>query len=254
MMDTNVNNEAVQMPEVAGVSPAATDVAQVNNEVVAPVAEAPTQEVAVTTEAPVESTPADAVLPTIEVGNETPAEPIPVVEETVENTEPQVVEIPVDGNPVQEAEVAPTPEAVPLPTEEVTPVADPTVTPDPVVEAAPEAATPLEPTVGIENNAVETTPTDATTKEDNFISVLDENGKEYRAEVVDIFQVAGYGDNNYIIYSFGEKVDDDTDKVYVSKIEELEDGTINLNAIVDNTEWEAVNNAINEKINAVGGE
>lgn len=236
MMDTNVNNEAVQMPEVVGVSPAATDVAQVNNEVVAPVAEAPVQEAAPVPQAetpvaaPVEAAPADAVLPTIEVGNETPVEPIPVVEEALENDEPKVVEVPVDGSPVQGGEVTPTPEAVPLPTAET------------------PAAAPLEPTVEVENNTA-----DATTNEDNFISVLDENGKEYKAEVVDIFQVAGYGDNNYIIYSFGEIIDDDTDKVYVSKIEELEDGTINLNAIVDNAEWEAVNNAINEKINSVGG-
>ena len=87
----------------------------------------------------------------------------------------------------------------------------------------------------------------------NSKPLFDENGKEFKAEVVDIFTVTGYEGNNYIIYSFGEKIDENTDKVYVSKIEELADGTINLNAIVDNTEWDAVNRAINEKINADGG-
>ena len=197
----------------------------------------------------------DGVLPTVEVGNVTPVEPIPVVESALEDTPAEPVVLPTAdaGIPV-EVNANPTDVAA-LPTDAVQPAPEP-ASPEPVVlptevsePAAPAPAEPLGPTVEVKNQS----PAEGTTNEDNFISVVDENGKEFKAEVVDIFTVTGYEGNNYIIYSFGEKIDENTDKVYVSKIEELADGTINLNAIVDNTEWDAVNRAINEKINADGG-
>ena len=43
---------------------------------------------------------------------------------------------------------------------------------------------------------------------DNHIFVTDDEGKKYRAEVLDIFKVEGYDDNDYIMYSFCESVDD----------------------------------------------
>ena len=192
----------------------------------------------------------DGVLPTVEVGDVTPVEPIPVVENALEDkpAEPVVLPTADAGIPV-EVNTNPT-DVASLPTDAPQPAPEPVVLPTEVSEAAsPAPVEPLGPTVEVENQS----PAEGTTNEDNFISVVDESGKEYKAEVVDIFSVTGYEGNNYIIYSFGEKIDENTDKVYISKIEELADGTINLNAIVDNTEWDAVNKAINEKINADGG-
>ena len=51
---------------------------------------------------------------------------------------------------------------------------------------------------------------------DNHIFVTDDEGKKYRAEVLDIFKVEGYDDNDYIMYSFGESVDDSNERVYVT--------------------------------------
>ena len=233
-MDTNVENSAVQMPEgvnqIPGVLPAGVEPVVSDRGVsVAPVG--------------------DGILPTVEVGNAVPVEPIPVVESALEEKPVEPVVLPTEEAGIAvdaaatPAEVQPLPtEVTPLPTDSIAPTVEtpapvPVETPAAPVEAPVEAAPPETPQAD----------------DDRFISVVDENGQEFKAEVIDIFQVKGYEGNNYIIYSFGEKVDDNTDKVYVSKIEELADGSINLNAISDNTEWEAVNNAINEIINSVGG-
>ena len=233
-MDTNVENSAVQMPEgvnqIPGVLPAGVEPVVSDRGVsVAPVG--------------------DGILPTVEVGNAVPVEPIPVVESALEEKPVEPVVLPTEEAGIAvdaaatPAEVQPLPtEVTPLPTDSIAPTVEtpapvPVDTPAAPVEAPVEAAPPETPQAD----------------DDRFISVVDENGQEFKAEVIDIFQVKGYEGNNYIIYSFGEKVDDNTDKVYVSKIEELADGSINLNAISDNTEWEAVNNAINEIINSVGG-
>ena len=86
---------------------------------------------------------------------------------------------------------------------------------------------------------------------DNHIVVTDDDGKKYRAEVYDIFQVEGYGENNYIVYSFGESVDNDNERVYISKI--IESGEdFNLVEINDDTEWDAVNKAIMENLESLG--
>ena len=233
-MDTNVENSAVQMPEgvnqIPGVLPAGVEPVVSDQGVsVAPVG--------------------DGILPTVEVGNAVPVEPIPVVESALEEKPVEPVVLPTEEAGIAvdaaatPAEVQPLPtEVTPLPTDSIAPTVEtpapvPVDTPAAPVEAPVEAAPPETPQAD----------------DDRFISVVDENGQEFKAEVIDIFQVKGYEGNNYIIYSFGERVDDNTDKVYVSKIEELADGSINLNAISDNTEWEAVNNAINEIINSVGG-
>ena len=86
---------------------------------------------------------------------------------------------------------------------------------------------------------------------DNHIVVTDDDGKKYRAEVYDIFQVEGYGENNYIVYSFGETIDNDNERVYISKIVESGED-FNLVEISDDTEWDAVNKAIMENLESLG--
>ena len=78
---------------------------------------------------------------------------------------------------------------------------------------------------------------------DNFIEVVTEDGKKYKAEVIDIFSVDEYPDKDYIIYSFGEKVSEEDEKVYVSIIENKND-EYNLVGISDPTEWKVVQEAI----------
>lgn len=87
----------------------------------------------------------------------------------------------------------------------------------------------------------------------NMITVTAENGQKFQAEVLDIFKVTGYEDKDYILYSFGENVDQDNEKVYVSILEEIND-SYNLKEISDATEWNAVQEAINESSNINGGE
>ena len=86
---------------------------------------------------------------------------------------------------------------------------------------------------------------------DNHIVVTDEEGKKYRAEVYDIFQVEGYGENSYIMYSFGEAVDENNERVYISKIVDSGDD-FDLVEISDQTEWDAVNKAISENLESLG--
>lgn len=82
----------------------------------------------------------------------------------------------------------------------------------------------------------------------NVIMVTAENGGQYQAEVLDIFNVNGYDGKEYIMYSFGESVDADNEKVYVSILEEV-NNTYNLKEISDENEWNAVQQAISEIIN-----
>ena len=79
---------------------------------------------------------------------------------------------------------------------------------------------------------------------DNFINVVTEDGQRFKAEVIDIFNVDAYPDKDYIIYSFGEEVSNDEEKVYVSIIENKND-EYNLVGISDPAEWAIVQEAIN---------
>ena len=79
---------------------------------------------------------------------------------------------------------------------------------------------------------------------DNFINVVTEEGQRYRAEVIDIFNVDEYPEKDYIIYSFGENIGEDEEKVYVSIVEN-KDGEYNLKGIEDPREWAVVQEAIN---------
>ena len=86
---------------------------------------------------------------------------------------------------------------------------------------------------------------------DNHIVVTDDEGKKYKAEVYDIFQVEGYGENSYIMYSFGEAVDAENERVYISKIVESGED-FDLVEISDQAEWDAVNKAISENLESLG--
>ena len=57
-------------------------------------------------------------------------------------------------------------------------------------------------------------------------------------------KVEGF-DNDYCLYTFGEEVGEDNQKVYVSIIREREDG-FDFVAITDDEEWKAVQEALNE--------
>ena len=81
---------------------------------------------------------------------------------------------------------------------------------------------------------------------DRIIKIKTENGQEVDAEVLDIFGVEGY-DHDYCLYTFGEEVDEDNERVYVSIIVEKEDG-FDFVAITDQEEWAAVQEALNESL------
>lgn len=87
---------------------------------------------------------------------------------------------------------------------------------------------------------------------DNHIFVTDDEGKKYRAEVFDIFKVEGYEDNEYIMYSFGESVDNSNERVYISKVVEADDDSYNLTEISDEKEWDAVNKTIQSNLESLG--
>ena len=86
---------------------------------------------------------------------------------------------------------------------------------------------------------------------DNHIFVTDDEGKKYRAEVLDIFKVEGYDDNDYIMYSFGESVDDSNERVYVSKVKQTYNA-YNLVEISVKKEWDAVNKTIQANLESLG--
>lgn len=88
---------------------------------------------------------------------------------------------------------------------------------------------------------------------DTKITVTAENGQSFQADVIDIFKVNGYDNKDYIIYSFGEVVDDDNEKVYVSILDKDGDN-YSLKEISDPAEWDAVQKAINEGSTLNGGE
>ncbi|MBQ2640038.1 MAG: DUF1292 domain-containing protein [Bacilli bacterium] len=78
---------------------------------------------------------------------------------------------------------------------------------------------------------------------DNFIDITTEDGQKYKAEVIDIFNVDEYPDKDYIMYSFGENIGEDQERVYVSIIED-NDEECKLQGISDPREWSIVQDAI----------
>lgn len=79
----------------------------------------------------------------------------------------------------------------------------------------------------------------------NIITVTTENGKKVKVEVIDIFQVAGYENKDYILYTQNIEVDKDNIKAYISILEE-KDGNYTLKGIEDNKEWNDVQKALEE--------
>ena len=70
------------------------------------------------------------------------------------------------------------------------------------------------------------------------ITVTTESGKQMEAQVIDIIEVPEFN-KEYIFYSFGEKLEDNQMKMYVSILIE-ENEKIILKGIEDDNEWEVV--------------
>lgn len=84
--------------------------------------------------------------------------------------------------------------------------------------------------------------------EDNKITLTTPDNKQLEVEVLDIFNVVGYEGKDYIMYTLGEKVDEENEKVYVSILNEKDDSTFELVSITDEKEWDMVEKAIQEEI------
>lgn len=80
---------------------------------------------------------------------------------------------------------------------------------------------------------------------DNIITATTETGQQVKIEVIDIFNVVGYEGKDYILYTQNIEVDAENIKAYVSILEN-NNGSYNLVAINDETEWEEVQKAISE--------
>ena len=85
-------------------------------------------------------------------------------------------------------------------------------------------------------------------EEQNLIEVIGENGDKFQAEVIEIFELEQYPGKEYILYSFGEQVDEENEKVYVSILNENDDEYV-LSYIEDEEEQKAANEAIDELLN-----
>lgn len=79
----------------------------------------------------------------------------------------------------------------------------------------------------------------------NFITIVDDQGKELEVEVLDIFTVAGYENKDYIMYTMNKEIDENNIEVLVSILEK-KGNVYNLETITDEKEWEEVQKAINE--------
>lgn len=74
------------------------------------------------------------------------------------------------------------------------------------------------------------------------------DNKEIEVEVLDIFNVVGYEGKDYIMYTLGEKINEENEKVYISILNDRGNNTFELLEISDEKEWEAVQQAIQEEI------
>lgn len=79
----------------------------------------------------------------------------------------------------------------------------------------------------------------------DVITVTMDDGRSLEIEVITIFSLDKYNDRNYIVYTLGEKLENDQEKVYISILERDQDN-FNLSSIEDSTEWEDVQLAVNE--------
>ena len=84
--------------------------------------------------------------------------------------------------------------------------------------------------------------------EDNKITLTSSDNKQIEVEVLDIFNVVGYEGKDYIMYTLGEKINEENEKVYISILNDRGNNTFELLEISDEKEWEAVQQAIQEEI------
>lgn len=86
---------------------------------------------------------------------------------------------------------------------------------------------------------------------DDFIEVTTKDGRKLKAEVIEVFNVDEYPNKDYVMYSFGEDVGEDKEKVYISILDETED-SYRLKGISDPREWSVVQDAINNSLEDLG--
>ena len=84
--------------------------------------------------------------------------------------------------------------------------------------------------------------------EDNKITLTTPDNKTIEVEVLDIFNVVGYEGKDYIMYTLGEKIDEENEKVYISILNDKDDNNFELVGITDDKEWDMVEKAIQEEI------
>ena len=83
---------------------------------------------------------------------------------------------------------------------------------------------------------------------ENKITITTPDNKELEVEVLDTFNVVGYEGKDYIMYTLGEKINEENEKVYISILNDRGNNTFELLEISDEKEWEAVQQAIQEEI------
>ena len=84
--------------------------------------------------------------------------------------------------------------------------------------------------------------------EDNKITLTTPDNKTIEVEVLDIINVVGYEGKDYIMYTLGEKIDEENEKVYISILNDKGDNNFELVGITDDKEWDMVEKAIQEEI------
>ena len=84
--------------------------------------------------------------------------------------------------------------------------------------------------------------------EDNKITLTTPDNKTIEVEVLDIFNVVGYEGKDYIMYTLGEKIDEENEKVYISILNDKGDNNFELVGITDDKDWDMVEKAIQEEI------
>lgn len=71
---------------------------------------------------------------------------------------------------------------------------------------------------------------------ENKITITTPDNKEIEVEVLDIFNVVGYEGKDYIMYTLGEKINEENEKVYISILNDRGNNTFELLEISDEKE------------------
>ena len=74
---------------------------------------------------------------------------------------------------------------------------------------------------------------------EDILNVNTSDGNNYEIKVIKIFTLESYPNRIYIAYTFGEYVSDEEVQSYISVINEMDDGAISLESILDKNEWQA---------------